>query len=126
MATEAELINRVIPIKFKREYLNSSSNYYDYYKITLKTTEGQATFTFFQGFGIGGVPTLGRVLESLLIDARAAMDYESDAESFTREFGYNTVKLGKRVLRSCEKNRDKLDRIGILDHIEDLEKILRN
>jgi hypothetical protein len=121
-----EKINKLIPIKFNSK-LDHSNSKFNHYKVTLKTKEGQATFTFFQGFGIKEDPTLDSVLYCLIGDAQAAIDFEGDPYRFMYEFGYDDkIEDAVYTLNKCKKIKDKLERLGILEHLEELYTVFEN
>ena len=120
-----EKINKLIPIKFNSKWDHYGLNG-NHYKITLKTKEGQGTFSFFQGVGIKEDPTLDSVLYCLISDAQAATDYEGDPYRFMYEFGYDDEKRASNILKLCAKSKDKLERLGILEHLEELHTVFEN
>jgi hypothetical protein len=123
--TRLQLINDFIPINFSYKHTHSK-NGRNNYTVLLKTDKGKASFKYFQGFGIKDNPNLLSVLYCLISDVNVANEYENDLVGFSSEFGYNDTIEAKTVLKACIKQRDKLNRLGIVDYLEELTEVFQD
>jgi len=120
-----QLINDFIPIEFSFRYLNSNNGKNNYVTF-LKTDKGKASFNYFQGFSIQENPSLVSVLWCLIMDTNIANEYENDLVSFSREFGYESIREAKTVLNACIKQREKLNKLGITNYLEELTEAFQD
>ena len=121
----AEKINKLIKIDFFQHYKEFKGGYH-HYTIDLQTEHGKARFPYFQGTGIKEQPHLVGVLYCLVSDAQCYIDFENDYHAFQREFGYSTQSEARKILNQCASIKIRLDRLGISDHLEEIQEILQD
>lgn len=81
----------------------------DAWRVRLTNPRGK-TFTtkFYQGYGYAGAkPELKTVLESLILDANAALDMSE--EEFVGDLYYHDEELGKKVYKNCVNISNRLE-----------------
>ena len=123
---DTERFNKVMQLvpslQFKSSYLHSSNDF-NRYAVTLKTAKGSASFPYFQGTGIQDDPTVLDVLYCLVSDASEFLEYSFS--EFTDNFGYEPEQA-KTTYKQCQKISEKLERLDILKHLEELQNIFQD
>jgi hypothetical protein len=115
-------INDIIPIGFNFEWVSSGYERNNY-RITLQTEHGKQTFPYFQGYGVNDEPDLVSVLYCLLLDAACYDDYGDDIDEFMNAFG-DTRQVAKTMIKDLKRNKEKLEKLGIIDYTEELIEVL--